>query len=296
MTIRLGVIGLSQGNGHPFSWSAIINGYDPPEMEQCGFPVIPRYLEKQAWPDDRIPGAQVTHVWTQDPDLSRKISRAALVPNVVSDPEKMIGQVDAVLLARDDAENHFRLARPFLEHGLPIYIDKPAATSLRDLDALYAVAHGERQIFTCSALRFADELFLTEQERKELGEICRIVATSPNSWAKYSPHVIDPVLAQFPALEASSRVVSLRTGQVTAVSAAADSGLEALFATLGDCPARISIAYFGRQGQVEKVFVDSFSAFKRALEDFLQSIDRSGWGTPPDQVRPVVSLIEAGMR
>lgn len=294
MTIRLGVIGLSPGNGHPFSWSAIINGYDPPEMEECGFPVIARYLEKQAWPDDCITGAQVTHVWTQDPDLSRKISRAALVMNVVSAPEEMIGQVDAVLLARDDAENHFHLARPFLEHGLPIYIDKPAATSLRDLDALYAVAQGERQIFTCSALRFADELFLTEQERTELGEICRIVATSPNSWTKYSPHVIDPVLAQFPALEASSRVVSLRNGQITAVSAAADS-LEALFATLGDCPARISIAYFGRQGQVEKVFTDSFSAFKRALEEFLQSIHGCGRGTPPDQVRPVVSLIEAGM-
>ena len=27
-TIRLGLIGISKDNGHPYSWSAIINGYD----------------------------------------------------------------------------------------------------------------------------------------------------------------------------------------------------------------------------------------------------------------------------
>ena len=28
MTLRLGILGLSPGNGHPFSFSAIVNGYD----------------------------------------------------------------------------------------------------------------------------------------------------------------------------------------------------------------------------------------------------------------------------
>lgn len=295
MTIRLGVLGHSPGNGHPFSWSAIVNGYDHAEMEKCGFPVIPRYLEQRTWPDDAIPGAQVTHVWTQDPDISRKISRAALIPAIVSNPAEMIGQVDAILLARDDAESHRCLARPFLEHGLPVYVDKPAATSLRELDALYALAHREEQIFACSALRFADEIFLTKEERAEVGEICRIVAMSPNSWPKYSAHVIDPVLAQFPELEAPSRVQSLRTGEVTVVAASAPSGPLVLFTTLGTCPCRIAISYFGERGQVEKVFTDSFSAFKLALQDFLLCVEGLGPGTPMSQVRPVVALIEAGM-
>ena len=26
--INLGLIGISEGNGHPYSWSAIINGYN----------------------------------------------------------------------------------------------------------------------------------------------------------------------------------------------------------------------------------------------------------------------------
>ena len=39
--IKLGIIGMSDGNGHPYSWSAIFNGYNRDEMQKCTFPVIP---------------------------------------------------------------------------------------------------------------------------------------------------------------------------------------------------------------------------------------------------------------
>ena len=43
--LKLGIIGLSEGNGHPYSWSAIINGsYAPEIMAECGYPTIPAYL------------------------------------------------------------------------------------------------------------------------------------------------------------------------------------------------------------------------------------------------------------
>ena len=65
MTLKLGIIGLSEGNGHPYSWSAIFNGYDHNSMKDCGYPVIPEYLKKQNWPNDQIKDARVTSVWTQ---------------------------------------------------------------------------------------------------------------------------------------------------------------------------------------------------------------------------------------
>ena len=30
--IRLAMLGMVDGNGHPYSWSAIFNGYDPEDM------------------------------------------------------------------------------------------------------------------------------------------------------------------------------------------------------------------------------------------------------------------------
>ena len=42
--LQLIVISMSPRERHPYSWSAICNG-DQSLMEDCGFPVIPRYLE-----------------------------------------------------------------------------------------------------------------------------------------------------------------------------------------------------------------------------------------------------------
>ena len=111
--LKLGIIGMSEGNGHPYSWSAIFNGYDKRAMDDCGFPVIPVYLAKQRFPEDTIAGARVTNVWTQSINLSHKISKAAKIENVNESISEMIPQIDAALLARDDAENHFRFAKFF---------------------------------------------------------------------------------------------------------------------------------------------------------------------------------------
>jgi len=43
--LKLGVTGMSSGNGHRYCWSAIINGdYNAEEMDKCGYPVIPVFL------------------------------------------------------------------------------------------------------------------------------------------------------------------------------------------------------------------------------------------------------------
>ena len=38
--IRLGIIGMTEGNGHPYSWSAMFNKFDREAMpRECPFPV-----------------------------------------------------------------------------------------------------------------------------------------------------------------------------------------------------------------------------------------------------------------
>ena len=46
--IRLAMLGMVDGNGHPYSWSAMFNGYDAAEMAKCPFPVIPRLFRQGA--------------------------------------------------------------------------------------------------------------------------------------------------------------------------------------------------------------------------------------------------------
>ena len=40
--LRLAMLGMIPGNGHPYSWSAIVNGFDPAAMAACPYPVIPK--------------------------------------------------------------------------------------------------------------------------------------------------------------------------------------------------------------------------------------------------------------
>ena len=35
--LSLGLIGVSEGNGHPYSWSAIFNGYDKKKWKNVDF-------------------------------------------------------------------------------------------------------------------------------------------------------------------------------------------------------------------------------------------------------------------
>ena len=77
--ISSGIIGLSQGNGHPYSWSAIINGYSSIDMKDIPFSSIPNYLKEQNWPECRLNLASVDYVLTQDIEVSKNIAKASLM-------------------------------------------------------------------------------------------------------------------------------------------------------------------------------------------------------------------------
>lgn len=296
MTLHLGVIGLSPGNGHPYSWSAIFNGYSPDNMTQCEFPVIPRYLAEQKWPEARISGAEVTHIWTQSHELSSRVAKASLIPNVVATPEAMLGHVDAILLARDDAGNHLTFAKPFIEAGIPIYIDKPVALSLDDLDVLYSHQQYDGQIFTCSALRYASELDLSNEIRERIGQIRHVQATTPNSWEKYAVHIIEPVLRILGQNEILSANGSPIAANGRLVIATFPDEITAEFAALGEnVSAHISIRVHGDRGWHELIFSNSFFAFKRALQDFIDGITTKTCRSPFEFNRRVVTIIEAGI-
>lgn len=55
---KIAMLGMVEANGHPYSWSAMFNGYDKEAMEDCGYPVIPRYLEKEPEENLGIGGAK----------------------------------------------------------------------------------------------------------------------------------------------------------------------------------------------------------------------------------------------
>lgn len=292
--LRLGIIGVSPGNGHPFSWAAICNGYDAAAMAASPYPAIAAYLGERRFPEDRLELARVTHVWTQDPATSRAIAAASLIPSISASPEAMIGAVDAILLARDDAESHARFALPYLEAGLPVYIDKPFALSLDAARALLAAERYPGQIFTGSALAYARELRPSAEALADLGEIKRVIGATPKAWDTYAVHVIEPVLALLDRGVPSTMRLFADGDDARHVLARWRGGPSALFSTLGKVAGPIRIDLFGTRAHLALTFNDSFSAFREALRRFCVGAIEKRRMFDRDRLLAVTEIIEKG--
>lgn len=289
---------MSPGNGHPYSWAAICNGYDPVSMADCPFSAIPEYLARQSWPGDRISGVRVTHIWTQNDEESHRIARASCIDSVTSAPEDMIGSIDALLLARDDADNHIHFAKPFLRAGLPVYIDKPVALSEAQFDVLHGLQRYPGQIFSCSALRFASELHFASDEAERIGPIWLIEGTTPKYWETYAIHLVDPLLMMLgytsnpvriysKALSENGRILRLRWP---------DGGPEVDLRATGNIPSPLQLRIVGKNGEKVLTFHDSFSAFKFALAEFVASVGEGRSRLPESFNRRAVQILEMGLQ
>ncbi len=289
-------MGLSPGNGHPYSWSAIFNGYDPASMADSGFPNIAAYLARQKFPDDCIANGRVTHIWTQDENLSRHIARTCHIPHVAGNYEEFVGAVDAVILARDDHENHFEMAKPFIEAGLPVFIDKPLAVSLAEAERILALEKYPGQVFTCSTLRYAQEFYLTAEERQAVGELIRIEGHTVKSWDKYAVHVIETAVSLMELRNTPAQMRRTRKGDAVTVEAVWESGLKMSFTAWGPDTKQggISLTYIGKNSHVTKQFENSFAAFKTALVNFVEAVRTRRLIIPRHETFRTIQIIEAG--
>ena len=78
---------------------------------------------------------------------------------LVDKPSEMIGKIDGLLLCSLEGGVHLERARPFLEKGIPIFIDKPFACSRVKATTLVELAKKHKApIFGSSSLRYADEV------------------------------------------------------------------------------------------------------------------------------------------
>ncbi|MBX7046507.1 MAG: Gfo/Idh/MocA family oxidoreductase [Ignavibacteria bacterium] len=293
--LRLGVIGMSEGNGHPYSWSAIFNGYNSEYMKDCPFPVIPDYLSKQKFPDDGLSHlGNVNYIWTQEKSISEHIAKASKIQNICDNMEDMIGNIDALLLARDDGENHLEMSLPFLKAGIPIFIDKPFATTISDAQRMLNAQQNENQIYTCSSLRFAKELILTDEDKEKIGNIKFVEGSVMKKWSTYAIHILEPLISQLPNRGELSDVKAIKKGGIHQVLVNWKN-ISAYLKVTGNTPVPLEIKFFGDKGSVTKIFHDSYNAFKSSLENFVNVINGTSKNFDRNETMEIVTIIEKGM-
>jgi hypothetical protein len=293
--IRLAMLGMVDGNGHPYSWSAIFNGYEPEIMAQSPYPGISAYLDKEPKETLQIPGAFVTHIWTDDPADASKVARASRIPNVVGRPEEVIGQVDAVVVATDKGHEHVERCRPFVEAGLPVFVDKPLVDNEADLGVFAKWIAGGAPILSSSCMRYAKEFAPYRASTHDLGRLRFAGITTPKTWERYGIHALEAI---YPIL--GPGFVSVRnTGsrERNIVHLKHQAGVDAVVVACADMFGSFGVLELcGTAGHAHAAFSDTFFAFKAQLEAFIQFLRTGVQPFPFAETVELMKLVIAGIQ
>jgi predicted dehydrogenase len=292
LVIRAGILGYSDGNGHPFSFSAIVNGYDDEKFAAAGWPVIHNYLKQQGPDRFGIGDARITHAWTQDPQLTRTLCAACRIDHACSEPRQMIGEVDAVIVARDDWESHAELALPFLDAGLAVFVDKPLSLDDRDLRRFEPFLRSGT-LMSCSGLRYAAELDGLRQGglQREIGAPKLVVGAVLNGIEKYGIHLIEAVAGLQPAWGQAVSVARLEVPH-QAWRIELSDGVPMMLHCLGAVAKTFHLSIYGERGHRHVDLHDNFSAFRRTLEHFFEMVTTGAPAIVPDETLAIMRLIQ----
>lgn len=294
--LRIGILGFTEGNGHPYSWSAMFNNYNKEEMETCGFPVIPRYLEKQPEETFGIPGARITCVCCTGfagREEAEHIARAALIPTVYDRPEEMIGHVDAVIVATDDGNEHVDRCRPFVEAGIPMFIDKPLVNTEEDLRTFLKWRAEGAHFISSSCMRYSKDQEPYYVNHHELGPIKYICSPMAKKYETYGIHALERM---YPLLgEGFLSVRNTGTKEKTVVHIKHKSGCDVNIIQSYDM-ATMGMMVLGTHQA--KLFSggDSYYSFKKQLDVFVHWLRTGQEPFPFSETVELMKLVIGGLR
>ncbi len=146
-----------------------------------------------------VDGARVVAGWPGDsammperiPDFAAQLRGWGV--ELVERLEDLLGRIDAVMIESQQGSRHRERARPFLEAGLPTFVDKPFAADVKDADAIIALARAHNApLMSCSALRYDPAVTEALRRRDELGALL-----SADVWASAALHEGNPGLRHY---------------------------------------------------------------------------------------------------
>ena len=162
----------------------------------------------------RVTGMVMTHAW----DINREhLDSFAKQYNVskVAHYYDMVDKVDAVMLTDFGSLFWYQdLVRPYLEAGMPIFINRPFASSLANAkDIIDTARKGGAPIMCGSSLEYVQAVDTVRQAIPELGELTGYVAD--NAMSDYATHGVHGIYFVYACVGGGVKSVAYQTGDWT---------------------------------------------------------------------------------
>ena len=292
--IRLGMIGMTEGNGHPYSWSAMFNKFDRERMpKECPFPVIPVYLAREDYDSMGIDGAKVEYICCDRRADAEHVAALSLIPHVLDCPEEMIGKVDAVIIATDIGSEHIRRARPFIEAGIPLFIDKPLCDNRADLEYFTRLFESGYPLMSSSSMRYCKEFVPYHHgNTRELGELRLVMYGMPKKWETYGIHSLEAVYPiTGPGFES---VVNTGSFKRNVVHLKHKRGIDVIITGIYDCGGS-GLTIGGTAKSIQLHSGDSYRSFRTQLVKFVEFLRTGERPFPWTETVELMKLVIAGI-
>jgi predicted dehydrogenase len=177
--VRIGIIGAE--NSHTISFGKTFN------------------VEK------KFPGVEVTHLWGETDEFARKAAAGGNIPTIVKDPKEMLGKIDALIVDHRHPKYHLQAAIPFIQAGIPTFIDKPFCYRVEEGRTFLELARKHNAPVTSfSSVANCDATYDIKRQIASIPDINHVICHGPVDLDSpyggiffYGVHMIQPLMFIF---------------------------------------------------------------------------------------------------
>jgi predicted dehydrogenase len=188
--------------------------------------------------DKKFPGVEVLYVWGETDDFAKAAAEKGKIPNIVKNPEEMIGKIDALIVDHRHPKYHLEAAIPFIKAKIPTFIDKPFCYRVSEGKKFLELARSVgTPVSSWSTSAHTDKVMDIKNRVGALGQINNIVGYGPvdieSQWGGvffYGVHFTDQLLYIFG--DNVSRVRITKNGRTATGSLVFNNGMLATIAFL----------------------------------------------------------------
>lgn len=236
--------------------------------------------------------AKVTHVWAQDFLIAESIAKSSGIENICMYYDDMIGAVDAVLLCRDDPENHVEMAKPFIDADVPVFIDTPLANNNSDFNYFREEVKKGKFVIFCSSMRYANEVRTMKKDLVNIGEVQLITAVGKKDWIKYGVHMLEGVFTLLDDLRPVS-VTNLGEANKEIAKVTFENELVATVFLYKDIVPTFQFSVFGKTGWRLVDIENSYSMFRENIIEFIKSVQEGSPELSFDKTENIIKVLIA---
>jgi predicted dehydrogenase len=225
---------------------------------------------------------------TKEEENAKVVAEGGGLIEVVGDPSAMLGKADAVMTVFRHGDLHAPHCLPFIEAGVPTWVDKPFAIANRDARAMLDAAKARGTLLTGgSTTKYTPDVATLRTLVSRGSRLGRIRAASMNFQATtaneygglpfYGSHLVEIALTVF-GTGVRSVVAADTAGTVTAILR-----YDGFPATLQFIPGQAEnhVTIWGEKG-VSLREIDITACYADGMREFVRMLDEKAWPLTPD--------------